>query len=133
MTPELARSPVHFAQAIQNRALDAVLGVSVEDDVLVAVVLQDGVEEAEHTGMNQVVQIDVDGESFVNAYRDRLHQRNMLEHDPVALLFGEFHPPYGHTGSPHLLSPRFLVIFRAGSYRPACSKYADKWPLNFSS
>jgi len=50
-----------LAQAVQNCALDPVLGIRVESDVLRAVVLLHGIEQTHHTGVNQIVQIDVDG------------------------------------------------------------------------
>ena len=40
--------------------------------------------------MDQIVQVDVHGEIFVNADGDGFHQRQMLQHDAVAA---------GHTGS----------------------------------
>jgi hypothetical protein len=72
--PQIARGPIELAQAIQDGALDAMLGVAVERHVLGGVVLGDGIEEPEYTGVDEIVQIHMHGEIFMNSNGDRLHQ-----------------------------------------------------------
>jgi hypothetical protein len=109
---QIARRPIQLAQAVQNRALDAMLGISVKHHVLAAVVLDHGVEQAQHAGVNQIVQIHVDRQTFVNANGNRLHQREVVEHDLVALFVGDSRPlAYRHTCSSHRFVPLFLVFF----------------------
>ena len=38
--PQIARSPIHIPQTVQNRALDPMLGVGMEHDILGVVVLE---------------------------------------------------------------------------------------------
>ena len=99
-----------MAQAVQNCALDPVLGIRVESDVLRAVVLLHGIEQTHHTGVDQVVQIDVDRQVLVNANGNRLHQWNMVEYDLIAFLLRErTGVGGGHTCSLHVLDPLSLV------------------------
>jgi len=108
-----------LAQAVQNCALDAVFGVCVESDVLRAVVLLHGIEQAHHTGVNQIVQIDVDGQILVNANGNRLHQWNMVEYDLIAFLLRErTGVGGGHTCSLHVLDPLFACAW----YRASCAR-----------
>ena len=82
----VARGPVELAQAIEDRALDAVLGVARKDDLFFGIVLAGGVEQAEDAGVNQIVQIDVHRQIFVHADGDGLDQRQMLQHHAVAAI-----------------------------------------------
>jgi hypothetical protein len=63
-----------------------VFGVAVELHLLAAIELGHRVEQAQHAGVNQVVQVDVHRKVFVDADGDRFHQRKMFEHDLIANL-----------------------------------------------
>ncbi len=80
----IARGPVELPQAVEDRALDAVLGVARKSNLFVGVVLAGGVEQAENAGVDQVVHIDVHRQVLVHANRDGFHQRQMLQHYAVA-------------------------------------------------
>ena len=80
---QIARGPVELAQTVQNGALHAVLGVALENDFLVRIVFRRGIEQPQHAGMHQIVQIHVHRQALMNANRDGLHQRKILEHDPI--------------------------------------------------
>ena len=66
----VARGPVELAQAIEDRALDAVLGVTREGNLFFGIEFARGVEQAEDAGVNQIVHIDVDRQVFVDANGD---------------------------------------------------------------
>jgi hypothetical protein len=70
---QVPRRPIELPQAVQNRSLDAVLGVAVENHFLVGIVLTGGVEQPEDTGMDQIVQIHMDGQILVHPHRDCLY------------------------------------------------------------
>jgi hypothetical protein len=57
--PQIAGCPIQLAQAIENRTLNAVLGITGEDNLLVRVVLRGGIEQPQNSRVNQIVQIDV--------------------------------------------------------------------------
>jgi len=46
--------------------------------------LGSGIEEAEDAGVNEVIEIDVDGEVLVNANSDRFDERQVFQNDGVA-------------------------------------------------
>jgi hypothetical protein len=54
-----ARYPVERAQLVEDRALDAKLGVGLELAILLGIVFLDRVHQADDTGVVQVVQVDV--------------------------------------------------------------------------
>ncbi|SPF49421.1 hypothetical protein SBA4_4060007 [Candidatus Sulfopaludibacter sp. SbA4] len=115
---EVARGPVELAEAVEDGALDAMLGVAVERHVLGVVEFHHGVEQAEHAGMNQVVEIHMYRKVFVNANGDRFDKWKMVEHDPIADLLGNLRsPPYGHTLHLH----RFFPLFSFFGDRICCS------------
>ena len=82
---QIARSPIQLAQAVEDGAFDAVLGVAVKRHVLGAVVFGHGIEQPHDAGVDQVVQIHVNRQVFVHTNGDRLYQRKVIEHDLVAL------------------------------------------------
>ncbi len=80
----VARGPVELAQAVQNCALDAVLGIARKNHLLFGIEFVGGVEQAENAGVNQIVQVDVHRKILVHAHGDGLYQRQMLQHHPIA-------------------------------------------------
>ena len=81
---EIARGPVEIAETVEHGAFDAMFRVAFEGDLLVTVVFQCRVEEAENAGMNQIFQIDVNGKILVNANGNRAHERKMFQDEIVA-------------------------------------------------
>ncbi len=80
---QVARRPVELPQAVQDRSLDPVLRITVEDHLLFRIVLARGVEQTQHAGVNQVVKVDVHRKVLMYPHRDGLHQRKVIEHNPV--------------------------------------------------
>ncbi len=129
---QISRSPIRLPQAIQDRAFDAVLGIAVEGNVLGAVILCNGIEQAHDAGVNEVVEIDVDREAFVNTNGNRLHQRQVIEHDLIALLLRKLRSVrYRHTGSAHGFLPLSGFSFFGSPVWPTPTKVAALVPLSF--
>ena len=80
----VARGPIELPQAIEDRALDAVLGVARKRYLFVGIVLAGGVEQAEDAGVHQIVHVHMDGQVLMHANGDGFHQRQMFQHDAVA-------------------------------------------------
>ena len=80
----VARGPIELAQAVENRALDAVLGVAREGNLFFGIEFAGGVEQAEDSGVNQIVDIDVDRQVFVDANGDGFDEGQVLQHHAVA-------------------------------------------------
>jgi hypothetical protein len=112
---EIARRPVELAQAVEDGAFDAVLCIAVERDALGLIVLHHSIEQTQHAGVNQVVEIHMHRQVLVHANGDRFDQRKMFEHDLVANLDGNSRPPaYRHTWHPHRFSPLIGSFLGAG-------------------
>ena len=80
----VARGPIELAQAVEDRALDAVLGIARKGNLFFGIVLAGGVEQAENAGVNQIVHIHVDRQVLMHANRDGFHQRQVFQHHAVA-------------------------------------------------
>ena len=106
---QIARRPIHLPQTIQNGALDAVLGVAVEEHVLGPVIFGDGIEKAHDAGVDQVVEVHVNRQVLVHTNGNRLHQRKMVKYNLIpgnliASLLGQFgRSACRHTGSAHVV------------------------------
>jgi len=81
-----ARHPVERSQLVEDRALDPELGVGLELAVLVGIVLLDGIHQADHACIVEVVEVDVRGQPDGDPVDDVTDQRCVLEDD----LFLEF-------------------------------------------
>ena len=85
---QIARRPIHVAKAVENRAFDPVLRVAMKADLLLAVVLERGVEQTHDSGVDEVVDIDMNRQALVHSYGDRPHQRKVFQDEFIALGFG---------------------------------------------
>ena len=101
------------AQLVEDRALDAELGVRLELAVLPGIVLVDRVHQPDHARVVQVVQVDVRGEAYRDPVHDVSDQRSVLEHDLVFERGGDVSvvgaclaQPGLHTCPPERLTPR---------------------------
>src|SRR5450432_4610339 len=81
---KITRGPIELTQAVEDGALDPVLGIAVKHDLLLGVVLARSVEQPENAGVNQIVEIHVNRQVFVHSDGDGLHQPKMLENDTIA-------------------------------------------------
>ena len=73
--PQVSRTPIHFPQAIQNRTPDTKFGIRAELNMLVVIVLVQGVDQAHHARMHQVFKRDVPRQMLVDAARNIAHLR----------------------------------------------------------
>ncbi len=80
---QIPRRPVELPEAVQDGSLDAVLRIAVEDHSFVRIVFAGRVKQAEHAGMNQVIEVHMHWKTFMHSHRDGLHQRKVVENDPV--------------------------------------------------
>ena len=85
--PQIARTPVHFAQTVQNGAADAELGIGPELHMLGPVKLVQGIDQPHHAGVDQIFERHMARQPFVNAARDVTHLRQLLHQYPLALVF----------------------------------------------
>ena len=71
VTPaKIPAGPVQLPQTIQHRAFDPMLGVALEQDVLAFVELLGAVDQPQHTGVNEIVEIGVYGKTLVQPDRN---------------------------------------------------------------
>ena len=84
LAPQLARTPVHFAQAVENGAADAELGVGAELHVLGVIELVEGVDQPDHAGMHQIFERDMARQPLVDAAREITDLGQLFEQDAVA-------------------------------------------------
>src|SRR5271165_1199381 len=87
LAPQLARTPVHFAQTVEDGAADAELGVGTELHLLGTVKLVERVDQSEHAGMHQVLERHVAGQPFVDAACQVFDLGQLFEQDAVAFFF----------------------------------------------
>ena len=87
LAPQLARSPIHFAQAVENRSPDAELGIRAELHMLGEIKLVERIDQPNHSGMHQVFEGHVPGQPFMDAARQIAHLGQLFEQDAVALFF----------------------------------------------
>jgi len=83
-----SRSPVHFAQAIENCATDFPLGIGIQLDIEAGIEIVDRRQQPHHAGRNQVVEADVAGQAVVDPLGDQPDLRQVLKHQGFALLGG---------------------------------------------
>ena len=79
-----ARHPVHRAQLVDDRALDARDRVRLELHVAVGLVALDRADQAEQAVRDEVALVDVRGQAAPEAAGDVLHERRVREDQPVA-------------------------------------------------
>ena len=93
LAPQFARTPVHFAQAVEDGAADAELGVGTELHVLGAVKLVERVDQSDHSGVHQVFERHVAGQPFVDAARQVADLGQLFQQDAVAFFFFVYPDP----------------------------------------
>src|SRR5689334_12203306 len=81
---QVARGPIQLAEAVEDGALDAMLGVTGKGNLFIGIELAGRIKKPEHAGMDQIVKINMDGKILVHPDGDRFHQRKMLEDDAIA-------------------------------------------------
>jgi len=50
---------------------------------LVGSVLRGGIEQAQHTGVDKIIEIHMHRQILMDSYRDGLQQRKVSEHNPI--------------------------------------------------
>src|SRR5580704_12759240 len=86
-----SRTPVHLAKAVEYGSSNPELGVVLELDVFAGVKFPHGVHQAKNPGVHQILKQHLRGQSIVNAARDVLHLREMVEQEPLALRLIQLH------------------------------------------
>jgi hypothetical protein len=82
--------------------------------------------------VDEIVQIHVNRQVFVNTNGDRLYQRKVIEHDLIALLLRLFgSAAYGHTGGAHGFGPLSGFCFFGTAGLPDAAKVAALVPRSF--
>ena len=81
---QIARGPVHVAQAVEDGAFNSVLGVALKADLFLAVVLHGRVEQADYTGVDQVLEIHMHRKVFIHSDGNRPDEGEVVEHKAVA-------------------------------------------------
>src|SRR5581483_8485006 len=79
-----ARHPVHGAQLVDDRALDARDRIRLELDVAVGLVALDRADQPEQPVRDEIALVDVCGQTATEAAGDVLHERRIREDQPVA-------------------------------------------------
>src|SRR5579872_4013708 len=85
LAPQLARSPVHFAQAVEDGAADAKLGIGAELHVLGTVELVESIDESDHSRVHEIFEGHMARQPFVDAARKVADLRQLFEQDAVPL------------------------------------------------
>src|SRR5690554_4504664 len=81
-----ARRPVETADLIQHGATDPDPGIGAEAGALAGIVLASGFQQADHAGLDQVVDLDRSWQPGGHVVGDALDQRGVLYHQVVAAL-----------------------------------------------
>jgi hypothetical protein len=106
-----------------------VLGVGVKCHVLGAVELGDSIEQTHDAGVDEIVQIHVNRQVFVNTNGDRLYERKVIENDLIAMFLRKLSPAErGHTGGAHGLRPLSGFCFLGIAGLPDAAKVAALVP-----
>ena len=79
LAAQVARAPVHVAQAVEDGAPNTELGVGGEAHILAGVVLVHGIDQSHDAGMQQVVERNVLRQPLMNAAGDVFHLRQLLQ------------------------------------------------------
>ena len=126
---QVARGPVELPKAVQDRTFDAVLGVAVEKDFLIRIVLLHRVEEPQHACVDQVVHIHVYREILVHPDGNRLHQGQVFQNHLIPQPLGDSALPSARHTSPDHVRPSFWPGFPGPLRRPAMLRNARAAPL----
>ena len=81
--PQIPGRPVELPQAIEDRAFNAMFRIAGKRNLFFGIVFGRGVKQPENTRVNEIVEIDVNRQIFVNADRDCLYEGQMLQHYAV--------------------------------------------------
>ena len=86
LAPQVPRTPIHFAKAVQDGATNAKLGIGFQLNVFAGIEFLDGVDQANHARVNQVLQRDLRRQPVVNPPGHVPHLRQMLQQQSLAFL-----------------------------------------------
>src|SRR6266567_2243321 len=100
LTAQVARTPVHLAQTVENRPANPEFRVRPEQHVFALVVLVQCIDQPDDTGMYQVFERNVAGQAFVNAAGNGADLGQLLGEEPLALFFVLPHA-VGSLACPH--------------------------------
>ncbi len=86
LAAQMPRAPVHFAEAVQDGAANAELGVGFQLHVLAGIEFLHGVDQADNAGVNQIFERNMRGQPVMDAPGDIAHLRKVFEQQALALL-----------------------------------------------
>src|SRR5581483_9432952 len=86
LTTQATRTPIEIAQAVEDSATNPELRVRLELYVLRRVVLFHSFDQAEHAGLDEVIERDVVGQPLMNSLRDVADLRQLLHEELFTLL-----------------------------------------------
>ena len=122
--------PVHLPQFVENGAAYAGYGIGFKFDVFFRVEFIDGVEQAELSESDQIVEFDISGHADGNLTGNVFYERHVLPYKSVAQLnrfgFSEFNPKLffrfllkkRHPHFPHPLSSYYTLLCFVIQSRP---------------
>ena len=89
LTAQRPRTPIHEPEAIQNRAADAEFGVVFQLNIFAWIVLSHRIHQSENAGVNEILEQNLGRQTSVNAARNVLNVRKVIEEQLLALVFIE--------------------------------------------
>ncbi len=96
LASQLARAPVQSSQAIENCSPDAKLRIAAKLYFLGWIEFDESVHQSHHSRRDQILDVHMLGQPFVNSSGQKPHNRQMFEQHPF-LLVGE-HRQLGSIG-----------------------------------
>jgi len=78
LAAQIARTPVHFAQAVENRAPNTKLGIGTKLHMLAVIELVQGIHQTQDASVNQVFKWHMARQPFMDAARDIAHLRQLF-------------------------------------------------------
>src|ERR1035438_9919163 len=101
---QVARTPVHVPQTVQNGSPNAELGIGGKAHLLVGVELVHGVDQAHDTGVQKIVERNVLRQPFVDAACDVFYLRQLFQQELVRHLSNRFTNLLVSLGGSHVSS-----------------------------
>ena len=86
LAAQFAWSPVHLAQAVENRAADAELGIRSKLHMFPAVKLVQRINQANYACMHEIFQRDMARQPLMDAARQISNLRQLFQQDAITIL-----------------------------------------------
>jgi hypothetical protein len=86
LAAEAARAPVHPTQAVEDGATDAKARVGLELDIFARIEFVDGIDKAENSSVNEVIEGNLRRQAIVNPARSITDLRKIFDQQTLAFL-----------------------------------------------